>query len=68
MENQRKPKFYAKKRTKSGRYITIAEGFTRQELIESIKSDSTTYKKDVDVHDHPIGYGFAHKDTKRNRQ
>ena len=39
------PKFYAHKRTKSGRYITIAEGDTRQELIESIKSDSNTYKE-----------------------
>ncbi len=40
-----KKKFYAQKRTKSGRYITIAEGNTRQELIENIKSDSNTYNK-----------------------
>tara|TARA_R110001592_G_scaffold28401_1_gene104368 strand:+ start:297 stop:440 length:144 start_codon:yes stop_codon:yes gene_type:complete len=41
----KKPKFYAKKRTKTGRYITIAEADTRQELIEKIKKDSNTYKK-----------------------
>jgi hypothetical protein len=45
MEKKRKPKFYAQKRTKSGRYITIAEANTRQELIENIKSDSNTYNK-----------------------
>ena len=45
MEKNQKPKFYAQKRTKSGRYITIAEGNTRQELIENIKLDSNTYKK-----------------------
>ena len=45
MVKNRKPKFYAQKRTKSGRYITIAEGDTRQELIENIKSDSNTYNK-----------------------
>ena len=38
-------KFHAKKRTKSGVYITIAEGDTRAELIERIKSDSETYTK-----------------------
>ena len=41
----KRKKFYAQKRTKSGRYITIAEGNTRQELIENIKSDSNTYNK-----------------------
>tara|TARA_R100000781_G_scaffold110482_1_gene75970 strand:- start:19 stop:165 length:147 start_codon:yes stop_codon:yes gene_type:complete len=40
----KKKKFYAQKRTKSGRYITIAEADTRQELIERIKSDSNTYE------------------------
>ena len=45
MEKNQKPKFYAQKRTKSGRYITIAEGNTRQELIENIKSDSNTYNR-----------------------
>ena len=45
MEKKREPKFYAKKRTKSGRYITIAEAATRQELIERIKSDSNTYRE-----------------------
>lgn len=41
----KKKKFSAQKRTKSGRYIIIADGDTRQELIESIKSDSNTYKE-----------------------
>ena len=41
----KKKKFYAQKRTKSGRYITIAEGNTRQELIERIKLDSNTFNK-----------------------
>ena len=41
----KKKKFYAQKRTKSGRYITIADGDTRQELIERIKLDSNTYKE-----------------------
>jgi|TARA_R110002095_G_scaffold209305_1_gene195761 hypothetical protein len=45
MEKKREPKFYAQKRTKSGRYITIAEADTRQELIERIKLDSNTYKQ-----------------------
>ena len=45
MEKKREPKFYAQKRTKSGRYITIAEGNTRQELIERIKLDSNTYRE-----------------------
>ena len=45
MEKKREPKFYAKKRTKSGRYIIIAEGNTRQELIERIKLDSNTYRE-----------------------
>jgi ribosomal protein L34 len=45
MEKKREPKFYAKKRTKSGRYITIAEAATRQELIERIKLDSNTYRE-----------------------
>jgi|TARA_R100000781_G_scaffold10259_1_gene9891 hypothetical protein len=43
-----KAKFYAKKRTRSGRYITIAEAATRQELIRKIKSDSETYEKERD--------------------
>ena len=42
----KRKKFYAKKRTKSGRYIIIAEGNTRQELIENIKSDSSMYNKE----------------------
>ena len=41
----KKKKFSAQKRTKSGRYITIAEGNTRQELIERIKLDSNTYRE-----------------------
>ena len=45
MEKKREPKFYAQKRTKSGRYIRIAEASTRQELIERIKLDSNTYKE-----------------------
>ena len=46
MEKKKKqPKFYTKKRTNSGRYIIIAEGETRQELIDRIKEDSETYKK-----------------------
>jgi hypothetical protein len=36
-------KFYAKKRTKSGRYIVVAEGNTRKELIDSLKRDSETF-------------------------
>tara|TARA_Y100000310_G_C20290473_1_gene626983 strand:- start:48 stop:245 length:198 start_codon:yes stop_codon:yes gene_type:complete len=63
-----KPKFFAKKKTKAGIYITVAEGDTRNELIEGLKRDSITYKKDKEVHDHPMGAGFAHKDTKRSRQ
>jgi len=63
-----KTKFFAKKKTKAGIYITVAEGDTRNELIEELKRDSITYKKDKEVHDHPMGAGFAHKDTKRNRQ
>ena len=42
---EKKKKFSAQKRTKSGRYITIAEGNTRQELIERIKLDSNTYRE-----------------------
>ena len=64
----RDPKFFAKKRTKAGIYITIAEGDTRNDLIEELKRDSITYKKDKEVHDHPMGYGFAQKDTKRDKQ
>ena len=41
MKSERK--FYAKKRTKSGRYIVVAEGDTRKELIDSLKRDSETY-------------------------
>ena len=36
-------KFYAKKRTKSGRYIVVASGDTRKELIDSLKRDSETF-------------------------
>ena len=39
------PKFYVKKRTKSGRYITVAEGNTRNEVIENLKRDSETYRE-----------------------
>lgn len=45
MAEKKEVKFYAKKRTKSGFYITIAEGDTRQELIEKIKRDSETYRE-----------------------
>ena len=40
-----KPKFYVKKRTKSGRYITVAEGDTRKEVIDNLKRDSETYRE-----------------------
>ena len=40
-----KPKFYVKKRTKSGRYITVAEGETRKEVIDNLKKDSETYRE-----------------------
>ena len=46
MKKTANPKFFAKKRTRSGRYITIAEGDTRKELIEKIKSDSETFKQE----------------------
>ena len=46
MVRKEKAKFYAKKRTRSGRYITIAQGDTREELINKIKSDSDTYKEE----------------------
>ena len=46
MKRKENPKFFAKKRTRSGRYITIAEGETRKELIENIKSDSETDKQE----------------------
>ena len=39
------PKFFVKKRTKSGRYITIAEGETRREVIDNLKKDSETYRE-----------------------
>ena len=39
------PKFYVKKRTKSGRYITVAEGNTRNEVIENLKRESETYRE-----------------------
>jgi hypothetical protein len=48
VEEKNKSKFSAKKRTRSGRYITIAEAETRQELIRKIKSDSETYEKERD--------------------
>ena len=41
----KEPKFYVKKRTKSGRYITVAEGDTRNEVIENLKRDSETYRE-----------------------
>ena len=46
MVRKEKAKFYAKKRTRSGRYITIAQGDTREDLIKKIKSDSDTYKEE----------------------
>ena len=46
MVQREQAKFYAKKRTRSGRYITIAQGDTREELINKIKSDSDTYKEE----------------------
>ena len=39
------PKFFVKKRTKSGRYITIAVGETRREVIDNLKRDSETYRE-----------------------
>jgi len=39
------PKWFVKKRTGSGVYITIAEGSTRKEIIDRLKADSETYKK-----------------------
>ena len=45
-EDKDNQKFYAKKRTRSGRYITIAEAETRQDLIRKIKSDSETYEQE----------------------
>tara|TARA_Y100000310_G_scaffold32052_1_gene30430 strand:+ start:286 stop:462 length:177 start_codon:yes stop_codon:yes gene_type:complete len=39
------PKWFVKKRTGSGVYITIAEGETRKEIIDQLKADSETYKK-----------------------
>ena len=39
------PKFFVKKRTKSGRYITVAEGETRKEVIDNLKKDSETYRE-----------------------
>ena len=49
-DREERKKFYARKRTKSGRYITIAQGDTRQELIEEIKSDSETYREERGRH------------------
>ena len=45
-----KAKFYAKKSTRSGRYIIIAEANTREELIRKIKSDSETYEQERGNH------------------
>ena len=46
MKNDKvEPKFYVKKRTKSGIYITIAEGNTRKEVIDNLKRDSETYRE-----------------------
>ena len=39
------PKFFVKKRTKSGVYITVAEGNTRKEVIDNLKRDSETYRE-----------------------
>ena len=44
----KEPKFQVKKRTKSGRYITVAEGDTRNEVIENLKRDSETYRERED--------------------
>ena len=44
-ENKRDPKWYVKKKTKSGIYITIAEGNTRKDIIDRLKADSETYQK-----------------------
>ena len=44
-ENKSSPKWYVKKRTKSGIYITIAEGKTRKDIIDKLKEDSETYQK-----------------------
>ena len=44
----REPKFQVKKRTKTGRYITVAEGDTRNEVIENLKRDSETYRERED--------------------
>ena len=43
--DDKSPKWFVKKRTKSGVYITIAEGETRKEVIDQLKADSETYKK-----------------------
>ena len=43
--NRVEPKFYVKKRTKAGIYITIAEGDTRKEVIDNLKRDSETYRE-----------------------
>lgn len=43
--DDRAPKWFVKKRTGSGVYITIAEGETRKEIIDQLKADSETYKK-----------------------
>ena len=42
--DKRTPKWYVKKKTKSGVYITIAEGKTRKEIIDQLKADSETYQ------------------------
>ena len=42
---KKEPKFYAKKKTRAGVYITVAEGNTRKELIEKLKEDSETYRE-----------------------
>jgi hypothetical protein len=38
------PKWIVWKRTKSGRYITIAKGNTRKEIIDKTIADSETYQ------------------------
>ena len=44
-DNKVEPKFFVKKRTKAGIYITVAEGDTRKEVIDNLKRDSETYRE-----------------------
>jgi hypothetical protein len=50
-ESKRDPKWFVKKRTKSGIYITIAEGNTRKDIIDKLKADSETYYQKREVKD-----------------